>query len=106
MGAANSLANAGCDIIAPSDMMDGRVSALRSALDLAGHVETPILSYAARFASAFYGPFREAAESTPAFGDRRAYQIDPANGRMALDEVLTDLDQDADMVMVKPALPF
>jgi len=101
-----SLADAGCDIVAPSDMMDGRVAALRSALDLAGHAETPILSYAAKFASAFYGPFREAAESTPAFGDRRAYQMDPANGRMALDEVLTDLDEGADMVIVKPALPY
>ncbi len=101
-----SLADAGCDIIAPSDMMDGRVGALRAALDGAGHAETPILSYAAKFASAFYGPFRDAAESTPAFGDRRGYQMDPANARMAMDEVLTDLDEGADMVMVKPALPY
>ncbi len=101
-----SLAEAGCDIIAPSDMMDGRVSAIRAALDAAGFQETPILSYAAKFASAFYGPFREAADSAPQFGDRRGYQMDPANGRMALDEVFTDLDEGADMVMVKPALPY
>ncbi len=101
-----SLARAGCDIIAPSDMMDGRVSAIRSALDSEGFSETPLLSYAAKFASAFYGPFREAAESAPAFGDRRAYQMDPANGRMAMDEVLADLQEGADMVMVKPALPY
>ncbi len=101
-----SLAEAGCDIIAPSDMMDGRVSAIRAALDAAGFNETPILSYAAKFASAFYGPFREAADSAPQFGDRRGYQMDPANGRMALDEVFTDLAEGADMVMVKPALPY
>jgi len=101
-----SLAEAGCDIIAPSDMMDGRVGAIRAALDAAGFGETPILSYAAKFASAFYGPFREAADSAPAFGDRRGYQMDPANGRMALDEVFTDLAEGADMVMVKPALPY
>ncbi|MEP6871205.1 MAG: porphobilinogen synthase [Anaerolineaceae bacterium] len=101
-----SLAEAGCDIIAPSDMMDGRVAAVRRALDSAGFAQTPILSYAAKFASAFYGPFREAADSAPAFGDRRGYQMDPANGRMAMDEVLTDLAQGADMVMVKPALPY
>ncbi len=101
-----SLAAAGCDIIAPSDMMDGRVGAIRAGLDGAGFVRVPLLSYAAKFASAFYGPFREAAESTPAFGDRRGYQMDPANGRMALDEVLTDIDEGADMVMVKPALPY
>ncbi len=101
-----SLAAAGCDIIAPSDMMDGRVGAIRSALDSAGFAQTPVLSYAAKFASAFYGPFREAADSAPAFGDRRGYQMDPANGRMALDEVMTDLDEGADMVMVKPALPY
>jgi porphobilinogen synthase len=101
-----SLVEAGCDIIAPSDMMDGRVAAIRQALDGAGHSETPILSYAAKFSSAFYGPFREAADSAPAFGDRRGYQMDPANARMALDEVLTDLDEGADMVMVKPALPY
>ncbi len=101
-----SLVEAGCDIIAPSDMMDGRVSAIRQALDVARFPETPILSYAAKFASAFYGPFREAADSAPQFGDRRGYQMDPANGRMALDEVLTDIDEGADMVMVKPALPY
>ena len=101
-----SLAEAGCDIIAPSDMMDGRVAAIRVALDSAGFAETPILSYAAKFASAFYGPFREAADSAPAFGDRRGYQMDPANSRMAMDEVLTDLAEGADMVMVKPALPY
>ena len=101
-----SLAEAGCDIIAPSDMMDGRVAIIRAALDGAGFHETPVLSYAAKFASAFYGPFREAAESAPAFGDRRGYQMDPANARMALDEVLTDLAEGADMVMVKPALPY
>jgi len=101
-----SLAAAGCDIIAPSDMMDGRVGAIRTALDSAGFHETPILSYAAKFASAFYGPFREAADSAPAFGDRRGYQMDPANGRMALDEVLTDVGEGAEMVMVKPALPY
>jgi porphobilinogen synthase len=101
-----TMAEAGCDIIAPSDMMDGRVIAIRSALDGAGFAETPILSYAAKFASAFYGPFREAADSAPAFGDRRGYQMDPANGRMAMDEVLTDIAEGADMVMVKPALPY
>ena len=101
-----SLADAGCDIIAPSDMMDGRVSAIRIALDSAGYAQTPILSYAAKFSSAFYGPFREAADSAPQFGDRRGYQMDPANARMARDEVLTDIDEGADMVMVKPALPY
>jgi porphobilinogen synthase len=101
-----SLAEAGCDIIAPSDMMDGRVGAIRGALDAAGYKETAVLSYAAKFASGFYGPFREAAESTPSFGDRRGYQMDPANARMALDEVLTDIGEGADMVMVKPALPY
>lgn len=101
-----SLADAGCDIIAPSDMMDGRVAAIRVALDSAGYAQTPILSYAAKFSSAFYGPFREAADSAPQFGDRRGYQMDPANGRMARDEVLTDIDEGADMVMVKPALPY
>ncbi|MCC6381552.1 MAG: porphobilinogen synthase [Dehalococcoidia bacterium] len=103
---ATSLAEAGCDVIAPSDMMDGRVATIRAALDGAGFSGTPILAYAAKFASAFYGPFREAAASAPAFGDRRGYQLDPANGRMALDEVLTDLAEGADMVMVKPALPY
>jgi porphobilinogen synthase len=101
-----SLADAGCDIIAPSDMMDGRVAAIRLALDSAGHPQTPILSYAAKFSSAFYGPFREAADSAPQFGDRKGYQMDPANARMALDEVLTDITEGADMVMVKPALPY
>lgn len=101
-----SLAEAGCDIIAPSDMMDGRVAVIRAALDAAGFVETPVMSYAAKFASAFYGPFREAADSAPAFGDRRGYQMDPANARMARDEILTDLYEGADMVMVKPALPY
>ena len=100
-----SLAAAGCDVVAPSDMMDGRVAAIREALDGSGLAETAILSYAAKFASAFYGPFREAADSAPAFGDRRGYQLDPANARMARDEALTDLDEGADMVMVKPALP-
>lgn len=101
-----SLAEAGCDIIAPSDMMDGRVRTLRVALDSAGHQQTPILSYAAKFASAFYGPFRDAADSAPQFGDRHGYQMDPANARMARDEVLTDIAEGADMVMVKPALPY
>jgi len=101
-----SLAQAGCDIIAPSDMMDGRVAAIRSALDGSEHGETALLSYAAKFASAFYGPFREAADSAPAFGDRRAYQADGANARVALDEVDTDIAEGADMVMVKPALPY
>ncbi|WP_322819278.1 porphobilinogen synthase [Tepidiforma sp.] len=101
-----SLAAAGCDVVAPSDMMDGRVLAIRRALDEAGFTATPILSYAAKFASGFYGPFREAADSAPAFGDRRGYQMDPANARMALSEVVADLEQGADMVMVKPALPY
>lgn len=101
-----SLAEAGCDIIAPSDMMDGRVGVLRVALDSAGHQQTPILSYASKFASAFYGPFRDAADSAPQFGDRHGYQMDPANARMARDEALTDIAEGADMVMVKPALPY
>ncbi|MBF6590388.1 MAG: porphobilinogen synthase, partial [Ktedonobacterales bacterium] len=101
-----SHAAAGADIIAPSDMMDGRVAALRTALDARGFSETPILAYAAKFASAFYGPFREAAASTPQFGDRRAYQMDPANGREALREVELDILEGADIVMVKPALPY
>ena len=101
-----SLAEAGCDIVAPSDMMDGRVGVIRRALDSAGFAQSPILSYAAKFSSAFYGPFRDAADSAPAFGDRRGYQMDPANARMALDEVATDLAEGADMVMVKPALPY
>jgi porphobilinogen synthase len=97
---------AGADIVAPSDMMDGRVAAIRAALDATGHTDTAILSYAAKYASAFYGPFREAAESAPQFGDRRAYQMDPANAREALHEVELDLAEGADMVMVKPALAF
>ena len=101
-----SLARAGVDIIAPSDMMDGRVAAIRQALDGAGMINTPILSYAAKFASGFYGPFREAADSTPQFGDRRSYQMDPANLREAMREIETDLEEGADMIMVKPALPY
>ena len=101
-----SQARAGADIVAPSDMMDGRVGALRSALDLEGLADTPILAYSAKFASAFYGPFREAADSTPAFGDRRSYQMDPGNAREALREALLDVDEGADMVMVKPALAY
>jgi len=101
-----SHAAAGADVVAPSDMMDGRVGTLRAALDAHGFAETPILAYAAKFASAFYGPFREAAESAPQFGDRRAYQMDPANGREALREVALDIAEGADIVMVKPALPY
>jgi porphobilinogen synthase len=101
-----SLAEAGADIIAPSDMMDGRVGAIRQALDAAGFANTPILSYAVKFASGFYGPFREAAESAPKFGDRRAYQMDPANGREAMREAALDVEEGADMLMVKPALPY
>src|SRR5436190_7813443 len=104
--AALSQARAGADIVAPSDMMDGRVGAIRAALDEDGLSDVPILSYAAKYASAFYGPFREAAGSTPAFGDRRGYQMDPANGDEALREVLLDVEEGADMVMVKPALPY
>ncbi len=101
-----SHAEAGADAVAPSDMMDGRVAALRSQLDAEGHPATPIVSYAAKFASAFYGPFREAADSTPAFGDRRSYQMDPANGREAVREARLDVEEGADMVMVKPALAY
>ena len=101
-----SHAQAGADIVAPSDMMDGRVGAIRKALDEAGFAKTPILSYAAKFASVFYGPFREAADSTPQFGDRRTYQMDPANGREAMREIAQDIEEGADMVMVKPALPY
>jgi porphobilinogen synthase len=101
-----SHARAGADIVAPSDMMDGRVAAVRAALDAAGFPDTPILSYAAKFASVFYGPFREAAESTPQFGDRRSYQMDPANGREAMREIELDLAEGADMIMVKPAMPY
>jgi porphobilinogen synthase len=101
-----SHANAGADMVAPSDMMDGRVGAIREALDEAGYEETPILAYAAKYASGFYGPFREAAESTPQFGDRRSYQMDPANADEALREVALDLEEGADMIMVKPALAY
>jgi porphobilinogen synthase len=101
-----SQAQAGADIVAPSDMMDGRVAALREALDDVGFTQTAILSYAAKYASGFYGPFREAAESAPAFGDRRGYQMDPANAREALREVRLDLEEGADIIMVKPALPY
>ena len=101
-----SQARAGADVIAPSDMMDGRVGFIRQALDEDGHIDTPILSYSAKFASAFYGPFREAADSTPAFGDRRSYQMDPANGSEAVRETRLDIDEGADIVMVKPALPY
>jgi porphobilinogen synthase len=101
-----SHARAGADIVAPSDMMDGRVGAIREDLDGEGFTETPILAYSAKFASAFYGPFREAADSAPAFGDRRAYQMDPANGREAVREALLDVREGADMVMVKPALAY
>jgi porphobilinogen synthase len=99
-------ARAGADVIAPSDMMDGRVGAIRAALDEEGFTEVPILAYSAKFASAFYGPFREAAGSAPAFGDRRGYQMDPGNGREALREALLDVEEGADVVMVKPALPY
>jgi len=101
-----SQARAGADVVAPSDMMDGRVGALRAALDEEGLTDTPIMAYSAKFASAFYGPFREAADSTPAFGDRRAYQMDPANADEALREVRLDVEEGADVVMVKPALPY
>ncbi len=101
-----SHARAGADVIAPSDMMDGRVAAIRQALDANGYQNTPILSYAAKYASVFYGPFREAAESAPQFGDRRSYQMDPANGREALREIELDLQEGADMIMVKPAMPY
>jgi len=101
-----SCARAGADIVAPSDMMDGRVAAIRTALDGAGLSRIPILSYAAKYASGFYGPFREAAQSTPQFGDRRGYQMDPGNVREALKEVALDLDEGADLVMVKPALSY
>ncbi|HKH11066.1 MAG TPA: porphobilinogen synthase [Rubrobacter sp.] len=103
---AASHAEAGADIVAPSDMMDGRVAAVRSELDNEGFENTPIMAYAAKYASAFYGPFREAADSAPQFGDRRSYQMDPANAREALLEVELDVDEGADIVMVKPALPY
>ncbi len=101
-----SHARAGADMVAPSDMMDGRVAAIRAALDDNGYQKIPILSYAAKFASVFYGPFREAAESTPQFGDRRSYQMDPANGREAMREIELDIGEGADMIMVKPALAY
>jgi porphobilinogen synthase len=101
-----SLARSGVDIIAPSDMMDGRVAAIRVALDQAGFENTPILSYAAKFSSGFYGPFREAADSAPQFGDRRSYQMDPANLREAMREIELDIEEGADMIMVKPAMPY
>lgn len=101
-----SLAKAGADIIAPSDMMDGRVSAIRNALDENGFIDTPILSYSAKFASAYYSPFRDAAESAPEFGDRKTYQMDHANGREAIREIADDISEGADMVMVKPALAY
>jgi porphobilinogen synthase len=101
-----SHARAGADMVAPSDMMDGRVWAIRQALDANGFDKTPILAYAAKFASVFYGPFREAAESAPQFGDRRSYQMDPANGREAMREIELDIEEGADMIMVKPAMPY
>jgi porphobilinogen synthase len=104
--AAVSQAEAGADVVAPSDMMDGRVRAIRDALDESGHPETPILSYAVKYASAFYGPFRDAADSTPSFGDRRSHQMDPANAREAIREAELDIQEGADAIMVKPALPY
>jgi porphobilinogen synthase len=101
-----SHARAGADIVAPSDMMDGRVAAIRAALDANNYQNTPILSYAAKYASVFYGPFREAAESAPQFGDRRSYQMDPANAREAIREMELDIEEGADMIMVKPAMPY
>jgi porphobilinogen synthase len=101
-----SQAQAGADIVAPSDMMDGRIGVIREALDEAGFTETPIMAYSSKFASAFYGPFRAAADSAPAFGDRRSYQMDPANGTEAVRESLLDVDEGADLLMVKPALPY
>jgi porphobilinogen synthase len=101
-----SHARAGADIVAPSDMMDGRVGAIRKALDAGGFENIAVLSYAAKFASAFYGPFREAADSAPQFGDRRSYQMDPANAREAMKEIDLDLEEGADMIMVKPAMPY
>jgi porphobilinogen synthase len=101
-----SHAEAGADVVAPSDMMDGRVGAIRQALDARGFEQTAIMSYAAKYCSAFYGPFREAADSAPAFGDRRTHQMDPANAAEALREVALDIEEGADIVMVKPALPY
>jgi porphobilinogen synthase len=104
--AALAQVEAGADIVAPSDMMDGRVGAIRRALDERGFAQTPILAYAAKYASVFYGPFREAAESAPQFGDRRGYQMDPANQREAMREIALDIEEGADLIMVKPALPY
>lgn len=101
-----SQAQAGADLVAPSDMMDGRIQAIRSGLDAAGYPELPIMSYAVKYASSYYGPFRDAAQSTPQFGDRKAYQMDPANGREAIREALADIAEGADLIMVKPALPY
>ncbi len=101
-----SLAQAGADMIAPSDMMDGRVAAIRTALDLAGFSQTPIMAYSAKFSSAYYGPFRDAAQSAPGFGDRKSYQMDPANGQEALREIAQDMEEGADIVMVKPGLAY
>ena len=104
--AALTHARAGADMVAPSDMMDGHVAAIRDSLDEAGFAKTPIMAYAAKFASSYYGPFREAAESTPQFGDRRTYQMDPANAREAMKEMALDLEEGADILMVKPAMPY
>ena len=104
--AAVSLAQAGADVVAPSDMMDGRVAAIRRALDDDGFEDTPILSYASKFASAFYGPFREAADSAPQFGDRKTYQMDGANLREAMREIDLDIEEGADMILMKPAMPY
>jgi len=101
-----SHAEAGADMVAPSDMMDGRIDHMRETLDLAGYESIPIMAYSAKFASSFYGPFRDAANSAPAFGDRRSYQMDPANSREALKEMVLDIDEGADIVMVKPAMPY
>jgi porphobilinogen synthase len=99
-------ARAGADIVAPSDMMDGRIGRIRTELDAQGFTQTPILAYSAKYASGFYGPFREAADSTPQFGDRRSHQMDPANQREALREIALDIEEGADIIMVKPALPY
>jgi porphobilinogen synthase len=104
--AALSQVQAGADIVAPSDMMDGRVRRIRGELDAAGFTQTPILAYSAKYASAFYGPFREAANSAPQFGDRKSYQMDPANQREALREIALDIEEGADIIMVKPAMPY
>ena len=101
-----SLVDAGADMVAPSDMMDGRVAAIRAGLDQAGYIQTPVMAYSAKFASAYYGQFRDAAHSAPGFGDRKSYQMDPANGREALREIAADIEEGADIVMVKPALAY